>query len=499
MRIKKSSGICVAAFSMVLVFLLVPPLAVAKRDPTVCDDLKGKAFGLCNAYCEALDCDWDPNASDRACETLKSNYSSLTGESEFPCETVSLGCVAGDSGELPPDPFNVGDGNDYGSRKLGVTVPDQCKCDPAESDCTPCPIVVGFHGYGQTGTSPNSWQSRLEPKGAAVGFISLYPTGDMTPNSYDPSGSSPNWAVPSCQDPNDGCLQIDGISCDWCGDWTENDADSTQREIDFTRAIVKWTMDNHCVDPGQIFATGYSNGGLWSHTLARHPDTSGLFKAVVPMDGVDQAGRVDPSGRENRMRWIYAPQKGDSPWILHVNEIFDRFEPYDGMPYTDYPGGPGGWWNPVWIYPPVLQIFAKYSAENKGYSECGFGPNDVGDRYGELNVGSPVPEGAVVPAGYRRIYALEGEGQDKFYCFTKDAKGRGRSCEKLAICLWDTGLPGDDIGDTHSQAGRDWSGGTDPGTGGIEPMDIMWRFMQAAVSAPKKKSEKSGRFHKQQK
>jgi hypothetical protein len=318
-----------------------------------------------------------------------------------------------------------------------------------------------------------------------VGFISLYPTGDKTDTSYL-WDFQPNWAVPSCQDPNDGCLGIEDIACDWCGDIIEDNAVSSQREIDFVRAIIKWTMDNHCVDPTQIFATGYSNGGLMVHELARHPDTSGLFKAVVAMDGVDQAGKgVDPSGKDNRLRWIYAPRKGNSPWILHVNEIFDRFEPYDGMPYIDFAGAPGRNWNPIWIYPPVLQIFAEYAAKNDGYSTCGFGSNDVGNRYGELVVGSPVPEGAVVPAGYRRLFALEGEGQDKFYCFTKDAQRQGRSCEKLAVCLWDHGERGDDVGDSHwPYAADDWKGGTHPGTGGTEPMDIMWRFMQAAVGVP---------------
>ena len=133
----------------------------------------------------------------------------------------------------------------------------------------------------------------------------------------------------------------------------------------------------------------------------------------------------------------------------------------------------------MWIYPPVLQIFAEYAAENKDYSTCGFGPNDVGNRYGDLDVGSPVPEGAVVPAGYRRLYALEGEGQRKFRCFTT-----GESCEKLAICLWDSGPAGDDYPDPHGRAGREWSGGTDRGTGGTKPMDIMWRFMKASVGVP---------------
>ena len=157
--------------------------------------------------------------------------------------------------------------------------------------------------------------------------------------------------------------------------------------------------------------------------------------------------------------------------MLHVNEVFDRFEPYDGRPYDDW----AQWGVPVWIYPPVLQIFAEY-LKNDAYAACGFDPEDVGERFGEFVAGGVVPE------GYRRLNgpnSLEGEGQEKFFCFTKDASGS--SCEKLAICLWDSGDPGDDLPDPHGRAGREWSGGTDPGTGGTEPMDIMWRFMQASV------------------
>ena len=439
------------------------------KPPSVCDDESGRGAGLCHAYCEALDCDWDPNAPQKACKTIKRIYSQRTHNSELPCETKSLGCMLGDSGVAPPNPFEIGDGNDYGSRRHELTVPAQCECDGV--DCTPCPVVVGYHGFGQTGTSFASWKSRLEPKGEAAGFISLYPTGDFTTTNYAFSPDE-NWAVPSCQDPVDGCLLADGIPCDWCGSNSEPEAVSTQREIDFTRAIIKWTMDNHCVDPGQIFGTGFSNGGLMSHLLARHPDTSRLFKALVPVDGVDQAGM------EDHLKWITPPKRRNAPWILHVNEIFDRFEPYDGRDYTDFAGTAGGDWNPIWIYPPVLQIFAEYSDKNRAYRKCGFGPDDVGDRFGVLDVGGVVPE------GYRKLDgpgSLEGEGQEKFHCFTKDA-GPYKQCEKLAVCLWDSGEPGDDLADPHGRAGREWSGGTDPGTGGTEPMDIMWRFMQWSVA-----------------
>lgn len=449
-----------------LIALLVVPLRVT-GSPSVCDGESGEAHKLCDAYCEVLDCDWDANTSERACNAVKSNYTKLTGRSALPCEEMSLGCAVGDSGIAPPFPFDVGDGNDYGARVHDLTVPEQCQCDG--SDCMPCPIVVGFHGYGQTGPGAYSWKSRLEPKGAAVGFISLYPTGDnTTPHSYF-GGLKPNWAAPSCMVPEDGCLLEDEIPCDWCGNLNEDNDVSLQREIDFTRAIIKWTMDNHCVDPGQIFAAGYSNGALWSHTLARHPETSGLFKALVPMDGVDQAGVSD------HLKWVTPPRDGDAPSILHVNEVFDRTEPYDGMNSADA-AAPGV---PVWIYSPVLQIFAEYVDKNDGYAACGFGPDDVGDRFGVLDVGG------VVPSGYRKLdgpNSLEGEGQEKIHCFTKDAPDA--SCVKLAICLWDGGESGDDFPDPHGRAGREWSSGKDPGTGGTDPMDIMWRFMQRSVGVP---------------
>jgi poly(3-hydroxybutyrate) depolymerase len=385
----------------------------------------------------------------------------------------SPGCAVNDSEIVPPIPFDVGDGNDYGGRILELTVPEQCQCDGV--DCTPCPVVIGYHGYGQTGSGPASWKSRLEPKGAAAGFISLYPTGDNTVRHTYGGGLVPNWAVPSCMTPTDGCLLDANLKCDWCGNIDEDNAISLQREIDFTKAIVKWTMENHCVDPQQIFATGYSNGSLWVHTLARHPQTSGMFKAVVPMDGIDQAGN------EDHLRWITAPPAGDCPWILHMNEVFDRLEPYDGMNYVDTYLGDGV---PVWIYPSVLEIFAEYADKNAAYANCGFSPDDVADRFGVLAVGGVVPE------GYRRLSgpgSLEGEGQEMLACFTKDAAGA--ICENLAICLFDGGEPGDDLTDPHSRAGQELSGGTDPGTGGVEPMDVMWRFMQSSVAAPYSQSK----------
>jgi hypothetical protein len=53
----------------------------------VCDGEQGKANGLCTAYCEAMDCDSDPNASENACNQLESRWQTLTGRT-MPCETT---------------------------------------------------------------------------------------------------------------------------------------------------------------------------------------------------------------------------------------------------------------------------------------------------------------------------------------------------------------------------------------------------------------------------
>ncbi|HET9766068.1 MAG TPA: hypothetical protein VFS60_04440 [Thermoanaerobaculia bacterium] len=55
---------------------------------TVCDNETGAAFGLCNAYCEAMDCD-SPNhhASDQACASVRKNFEKKTGR-PIPCEVT---------------------------------------------------------------------------------------------------------------------------------------------------------------------------------------------------------------------------------------------------------------------------------------------------------------------------------------------------------------------------------------------------------------------------
>ena len=53
----------------------------------LCDGLPGAQYGLCNAYCEAMDCDSDvPMANPIACGKVLENYNKQSGGFPPPCE-----------------------------------------------------------------------------------------------------------------------------------------------------------------------------------------------------------------------------------------------------------------------------------------------------------------------------------------------------------------------------------------------------------------------------
>jgi hypothetical protein len=69
------------------------PEGQTPAEETVCDNESGAAFGLCNAYCEAMDCDSaNPQASATACGKVKAKFTNITGRTSLPCEAVACPC-----------------------------------------------------------------------------------------------------------------------------------------------------------------------------------------------------------------------------------------------------------------------------------------------------------------------------------------------------------------------------------------------------------------------
>ena len=63
-------------------------------EETVCDGESGAAYGLCNAYCEAMDCESEePAASATACGKVRTKFENITGR-DVPCEQSSCPCAS---------------------------------------------------------------------------------------------------------------------------------------------------------------------------------------------------------------------------------------------------------------------------------------------------------------------------------------------------------------------------------------------------------------------
>jgi len=98
-------------------------------EETVCDGLIGAAFGFCNAYCEAQDCDVR-ELGRNSCEQLRRNFERHTGTPTFPCDAL-CGNGTVDAGEDCDPPFQFCRGGC--SPLLGICV------DMACSEACSCP------------------------------------------------------------------------------------------------------------------------------------------------------------------------------------------------------------------------------------------------------------------------------------------------------------------------------------------------------------------------
>ncbi|MFT7580211.1 MAG: hypothetical protein ACI9MR_001880 [Myxococcota bacterium] len=110
-----ASLLSVALLALPATALASTPDGETPAEETVCDGLtlQGGLFGLCNAYCKAMDCDSDfTHASDRACDRVLANFHKKSGDVDPPCldgncgdeyyaraEATYNACLAGGSGE----------------------------------------------------------------------------------------------------------------------------------------------------------------------------------------------------------------------------------------------------------------------------------------------------------------------------------------------------------------------------------------------------------------
>lgn len=155
----------------------------------------------------------------------------------------------------------------------------------AVSNDQPVPLVFVFHGGGGDGAGIER-TTRFSQLADREGFIVVYPDGLWK-----------NW--------NDG---------------REPTVSRAHREnaddVGFVSALIDAVSMDHRVDPKRIYATGISNGGIFSHYLAAN--LSSRIAAIAPVSG----------GIAERFRDRFKPEKPVSVFV--IQGIDDPLVPFHG-------------------------------------------------------------------------------------------------------------------------------------------------------------------------
>lgn len=156
----------------------------------------------------------------------------------------------------------------------------------------PVPLVIVFHGSGDTGAGMESF-SKFDVLADRDGFIAAYP-----------DAIAANW--------NDG-REAKGIASHF------NKVD----DVAFTSALIKEISSTHSVDAKRIYATGFSNGGIFVHYLAAKLPTG--LAAIASVSG----GIAEP------LATSFKPATPLSVFIIHGTK--DTLVPFEGGD-VDYGG-----------------------------------------------------------------------------------------------------------------------------------------------------------------
>jgi poly(3-hydroxybutyrate) depolymerase len=171
----------------------------------------------------------------------------------------------------------------------------------------PSPLITLFHGWGG---NENEFlnDKTVRDEADRRGYILVAPAGlgsgapDNSNNSWTFSGSSTGVggdAEPVC----DVSLTPD-YSYQSCAATKENTCSWTQcqaDDVDFAVALVEQVKANLCVDANRVYASGGSNGGMYTWELGQNSKSARSFRAIAPIIGLPHRGYLDGPGKDGEM------------------------------------------------------------------------------------------------------------------------------------------------------------------------------------------------------
>ena len=134
-------------------------------------------------------------------------------------------------------------------REYFLYVPD------SYNENTEYPVLLNFHGFGGNAKDYINYESDFRDVAEQEGVILVYPQGSLL------SGFSHWNAAPMAKDNK-----------------------SNTDDIGFIELLIRNLQQDLSVDPNRIYATGFSNGGMFSYALACF--TEGLIAGVAAVSGL---------------------------------------------------------------------------------------------------------------------------------------------------------------------------------------------------------------------
>jgi poly(3-hydroxybutyrate) depolymerase len=166
---------------------------------------------------------------------------------------------------------------------------------------SPTRLVTIFHGWGG---NENEFLGNRTVRSEADkrGYILVAPRGlgsgspDNSYNSWSFSGSTTGL------DGDNGKICDDSITPDYsynsCAEVKDNSCSWTQctaNDVEFAVALVEEIKASLCIDADNIFATGGSNGGMFTWELGQNQSAGNgmMFRAIAPLIGLPHRGYLD--------------------------------------------------------------------------------------------------------------------------------------------------------------------------------------------------------------
>ena len=221
---------------------------------------------------------------------------------------------------------------------------------PSTASKSKAPVVLAFHGHGGNmhfaalGMAfQNNWPEA----------IVVYPQGLPTPGIVmDFEGKKPGWQNQPGQQGN--------------------------RDLKFVDAILAFLREKYSIDENRIYATGFSNGGLFSYLLlSERPKVFAAFApggaVLLPQLSLTQARPVFHYGGQSDRLAKFAKQQATIDQLLKFNGCADQGQSCGNQCtiYNSTRAAPvatfihaGGHFYPPAVTPLIVEFFQRFTGTN---------------------------------------------------------------------------------------------------------------------------------------